>query len=64
MVRSSPVCTPHQTKRAWPVANMEKKRNTYRILVWKEERPLGRSKCKLENYIKNGSYKIEWKGVS
>jgi hypothetical protein len=43
---------------------MGEKRTTYRILVWKEKRPLGRSKYKWENDIKNGSYKIEWKGLS
>jgi hypothetical protein len=64
MVRSCVVCTPHQTKRAWTVANMEEKRNAYWILVWEEKRPPGRSRYKWENYIKNGPYKIECKGVS
>jgi hypothetical protein len=56
MVRSGIVCTPHQTKRAWPVANMGEKRNTYRILLWKEKRPFGRPRYKWET-VKNGSYK-------
>ena len=44
------------------MANIGEKRNTYRILVWKEKRPLGRSRYKWKNDIKNGSYKNRMEG--